>query len=235
MIRLLPALLLLVQAVISVRTELVAVPVSVTDGRGRHVSGLTQDNFRVYEDGRPQPITLFHHGNVPVTLGVIVDRSGSVRAKGAALMVAVSALLASSRPDDELFGADFSDDVTLALPGDDAFTNDSQALTTALAAVPADGRTALYDGVAEGLRHLELGHAQRKALVVVSDGGDNASRHTYAQVLALARRSEAVIYAIGLTSTVGGEEDGDARLLERLCKDTPAARRIFRGRMKRWR
>ena len=77
----LPAILLLFQAVISVHTELVAVPVVVTDGRGQHVSGLTQDNFRVFEDGRPQPIAVFHHGEGPVTLGLVVDRSQSMRPK----------------------------------------------------------------------------------------------------------------------------------------------------------
>jgi hypothetical protein len=74
-------LLLLLQAVISVPTELVAVPVVVTDSRGHHVSGLSQDNFRVFEDGRPKPIELFHHGDGPVTLGLIVDRSPSMARK----------------------------------------------------------------------------------------------------------------------------------------------------------
>jgi VWFA-related protein len=215
---------LLLQSVISVRTELVAVPVTVTDARGHHVLGLGQENFRVYEDGRPQPITVFHHGEVPVTLGVIVDRSQSMRSKRAALMAAVSAVLESSGPDDELFGVDFNDDVSLALHGDRVFTNDASELAAALSAVRAEGRTALYDGVAEGLRHLELGHSQRNVLIVVSDGGDNASRQTYAQVVALARRSQAVIFAIGLLGTAPAAEDAaedeDAGLLTRLCKET---------------
>lgn len=220
---LLPVLVLLVQAVISVHTELVAVPVIVTDAHGRHVSGLSQDNFRVYEDGRPQSIAVFLHGDVPITLGLVIDRSQSMRPKGHALSDAVSAILQSSRPDDELFAVDFNDRVSLALPGGRPFTHDGKALEAALTAVRAEGQTALYDGVAEGLQHLQLGHAEKHALIVVSDGGDNASRRTYADVLALARRSDAVIYAIGLLgASPGGEavEEEDAGLLKRLCKET---------------
>jgi Ca-activated chloride channel homolog len=219
-IALLPAVLLLLQAVISVHTELVAVPVIVTDGRGHHVGGLQPGNFRLYEEGRPQAITVFHHGDVPITLGLIVDRSQSMRMKSASLLVAVSALLQSSRPDDELFAVDVNDRVSFAFDADRPFTTDAKELETAVTAVRAEGRTALYDGVAEGLQHLQLGRAEKRALIVVSDGGDNASRRRYADVLALARRSDAVIYAIGLLGTSPVEEDEDASLLKRLCKDT---------------
>jgi len=219
-VRVLSAALLLLQAVISVHTELVAVPVVVTDSRGHHVSGLNQDNFQVFEDGRPQPIAVFHHGDGPVTLGLIVDRSQSMRPKSAALLIAVSALLRSSRPEDELFAVTFNDRVLFALPGE-AFTRDVNELSAALTAVRAEGRTALYDGVAEGLRHLDLGHGEKRALIVLSDGGDNGSVHRYAEILALARRSDAVIYAVGLlgTSPIDDDEE-DAGLLKRLCRDT---------------
>jgi VWFA-related protein len=203
-----------------VRTELVAVPVVVLDASGHHVLGLEERSFRVYENGRQQPITAFHHGEVPITLGVVVDRSQSMRPKSAALQVAVSALLESSGPDDELFGVDFNDNVLLALTTDRVFTNNATELATTLSAIRADGRTALYDGVAEGLRHLELGHSQKNALIVVSDGGDNASRTTAAQVVALARRSNAAIYAIGLLGTPPSEEEEDEGLLIRLCRDS---------------
>jgi Ca-activated chloride channel family protein len=219
-ISLLPAVFLLLQAVISVHTELVAVPVTVTDPDGHHVSGLSQDNFRVYEDGRPQPIAVFHHGDSPVTLGLIVDRSQSMRPKARALRAAVSALLESSRPEDELFAVGFNDHVSLILPGGQPFTNDPQELQAALSATRAEGQTALYDGVAEALEHVQLGHATKYVLVVISDGGDNASRETYAGVLALAWRSQAAIYAIGLLGTSPIEEEEDAGLLKRLSKDT---------------
>jgi Ca-activated chloride channel homolog len=222
-IPLLSACVLLLQAVISVRTELVAVPVTVTDDRGHPVSGLRQDDFRVFEDGRPQPIAVFHHGDGPVTLGLIVDRSQSMRPKTAALSRAVAALLQSIRPDDELFAVAFNDRVSFALPPSRPFTHDVHELTAALSAHSAQGRTSLYDAVAEGLHHLQLGHTERRALVVVSDGGDNASRRTSAEILSLARRSDAVIYAIGILGVSPIEEEEDAGLLKRLCKDTGGA------------
>lgn len=217
---LLTALFLLSQLVLSVRTELVAVPVTVTDADGNHVPDLAQEHFRVFEDGRLQPITLFHRGDIPVTIGLVVDRSQSMRGKGAALTAAVSTLLQSTRPDDELFAVTFHDSVALAQQGGEVFTNNLGALAAAASAISAGGRTALYDGVAAGLRQLELGHSQRTALVVVSDGGDNASRHTYREILALARRSGAVIYGIGLMGTPPATEDEDGGLLSRLCRDT---------------
>lgn len=216
----LPVLLLLLQAIITVHTELVVVPVVVTDSHGRHVSGLKQENFHVYEDGRPRPTSVFHHGDAPITLGLVVDRSQSMRPKASALMAAVSALLQTIREDDELFAVDFNDRVSFELPEDHPFTNDPKRLEAALARVNAEGQTALYDGVAEGLRQLRSGHGERRALVVISDGGDNVSRLKYADVMALARRSDAVIYAIGLLGSAPAEEDEDAGLLKRLCKDT---------------
>ena len=200
-----------------------AVPVTVTDARGHHVSGLSQENFRVFENGRPQPIVVFHHGDAPVTLGLIIDRSQSMRAKTPALLAAVSALLQSSRPDDELFAVNFNDHVSFALPAGRPFTNDAKELEASLTAVDAAGRTALHDGVAQGLQHLQLGHTEKRALIVVSDGGDNASRRTYAEVLALARRSDVVIYGIGFLGTPPAEEEEDAGLIKRLCKDTGGA------------
>ncbi len=217
---LLCAVLLLLQAVISVRTELVAVPVVVTDAGGHRVDGLTQDNFRVFEDGRPQPVAVFQSGDTPVTVGLVVDRSQSMRPKGAALLTTVSAIARASRPDDELFAVGFNDRAWFALAADRPFTNDATQIESALAASRAEGRTALYDGVAVALRHLEKGRAERKVLIIVSDGGDNASEATYAQVMDLARRSQAVIYAIGLLGTPPVEEEEDAGLVKRLCRDT---------------
>ncbi len=144
-----------------------------------------------------------------------------MRGKAPDLRGAVSAVLQSSRPGDELFAVDFNDRVSFALPGLQPFTSDAKALEAALTAVRVEGRTALYDGVAEGLRRLRRGRAERRALIVVSDGGDNASRRKYAEVVALARRSDAVIYAIGLLGTPSmAVQPEDAGLLKRLCKDT---------------
>ena len=223
MLALLSAAFLLLQAVISVHTELVAVPVAVTDQRGHSLKGLRQDDFRVFEDGRPRPIVAFRQGDEPVTLGLIVDRSQSMRSKTPALLAALSAVLESSRPDSELFAVDFNDRVSFALGDGRTFTNDAGELMAALTGIRAEGRTALYDGVMKGLQHLQLGYASRRVLIVVSDGGDNASRATYAEVLALAHRTDAVIYGIGLVGAplMDREENGGA--LKRLCRDTGGA------------
>jgi Ca-activated chloride channel homolog len=223
MFALLSAACVLLQAVISVHTELVAVPVAVTDHRGHPLKGLHQDDFRVFEDGRPRPIVAFRHGDEPVTLGLIVDRSQSMQPKTPALLTAVSALLESSRSDSELFAVNVNDRVAFALRDGRTFTNDPVELRSALIATRAEGRTALYDGVIQGLRHLQRGHANRRILIVVSDGGDNASRATSAEVLALAHRSDAVIYAIGLIGASSMDTEENAGVLKRLCRDTGGA------------
>jgi Ca-activated chloride channel family protein len=215
----LPALLLLLQPNITVRTELVVVPVAVTDSQGRHVSDLSELDFHVYEDSHLRPTAAFHRGDAPMTLGLIVDRSQSMRQKTAAVLTAVSAVLQSIRRDDELFAVDFNDHVSFELPDDRPFTNDPKAIEATLMASRAEGQTALYDGVSAGLQQLRAGHGERRALIVISDGGDNASKRRYADVLALARQSDGVIYAIGLLAA-SEQEDQDAESLKRLCRDT---------------
>lgn len=205
------------QGKISVETTLVVLPVRVTGTNGDFVSGLSQEHFGVYEDGRPQAITFFEQEDTPVTVGLVVDHSRSMGPKLPAVASAVSAFAQSSNPKDEMFVVDFSDNVSVELPGGKPFTSNPGELAQAVSAVSARGMTALYDAVAEGLKHLQLGRSDKKALVIVSDGGDNASRRKYADVLELAHRSQAVIYAIGL---VGSHEEENPGVLRRLCKDT---------------
>jgi len=202
---------------ITTETDLVVLPVRVTDATGNFVSGLTQEQFQVYENGRRQPITLFRQEDVPVTVGLIVDHSRSMGPKLWGVAEAVSAFAESSNPNDEMFVVDFSDNVSIEEPGGKPFTNDPRELAQAVSAVSAQGLTALYDAVADGLEHLKLGHSDKKALIIVSDGGDNASRRKYSEVLELARQSEAVIYAIVLVNT---QEEENPGVLRRLCKDT---------------
>jgi Ca-activated chloride channel homolog len=117
-----------------------------------------------------------------------------------------------------MFVVDFNDDVSVELMEGKAFTNDPKDLAGAVSFVRARGRTALYDAIAEGLVHLQLGHCERKALIIVSDGGDNASQQKLSQVLAQAQRSQVVIYSVGLVDA--DEEEEDPRVLQRLSKDT---------------
>jgi VWFA-related protein len=200
-----------------VKTELVPLPVSVTDATGNVVVGLKLEDFRVYEDGRPQDISLFQDGDNPVSVGLIVDHSRSMGPKLSSVAAAVSAFARSSNPQDEMFVVDFNDDVTVELMNGKAFTNDPSELAKAVRAVAARGRTALYDAVAEGLVHLQLAHWEKKALIIVSDGGDNASQQKFSQVLARARHSQVMIYSIGL---IGADEEEDPKILRRLSKET---------------
>jgi Ca-activated chloride channel family protein len=204
-------------SIISVRAELVELPVRVTDARGIVVSGLNLGDFRVFEDGRPQKLTLFEREDAPVTVGLVVDHSRSMAPKLAEVSAAVSAFAHSSNPQDEMFVVDFNDDVWLQILGGKPFTHNAKDLETAIAAVSARGRTALYDAVAEGLKHLRFGHCEKKALIIVSDGGDNASHQKFSQVLALAQRSGVMIYSIVLQGE--GQEENPG-VLRRLSKST---------------
>jgi Ca-activated chloride channel family protein len=191
----------------------------VTDSRGHSVTGLTSDRFRVYDEGQLQPIALFRGGESSVTVGLIVDNSQSMRSKLAAANAAIATFARSGGEDDELFVVGFNDRAELrTLPGGKLFTNDATELATALDAGTPAGRTALYDAVALGLRHLPVGRSDRKALIVVTDGGDNASQLKYGDVRELARRSQAVIYGIGLTGAQIQEENPGN--LKRLCRDS---------------
>lgn len=206
------------QSTISVTTDLVVLPVSVTDSKGSFVSGLRSENFHVVEDGRPQKVTLFTEEDNPVTVGLVVDRSRSMQPKLRGVAAAAFAFAHSSNPEDEMFVVDFSDGVSIERIGGKEFTSDAKELEQAVARVPASGQTALYDAILKGLDHLRLGRRDKKALVIVSDGGDNASGHKFADVLDLARRSHAVIYAIGLVGESNEEEN--PRILEKLCRET---------------
>jgi Ca-activated chloride channel homolog len=206
------------QSAISVKTELVVLPVRVTDVHGNFVSGLGRQDFRVFEDGRPQAITVFQRGDTAVTVGLVVDHSRSMGPELPDVAAAVSAFAQSSNAQDEMFVVDFNDQVWFQLLGGKPFTNDATELEKAVRAVSARGRTSLYDAVAEGINHLRLGQWDKKALIIVSDGGDNASTHTYSQILAMAQQSQTLIYSIGLLGSEDQDENPDA--LKRLCKNT---------------
>ena len=199
------------------KTELVVLPVSITDPNGNFVSGLSSQNFRVYENGRLQKITAFQDGDTPVTVGLIVDHSRSMGPKLTEVADAVSVLARSSNPEDEMFVVDFNDNVSVELLDGKPFTDDADQLAKAVSAVRARGRTALYDAVAEGLLHLQLGRWDKKALIIVSDGGDNASQLKYSRVLALAQHSQVVIFSVGLAD---GEGEENPEVLRRLSKAT---------------
>jgi len=204
---------------ISVSTNLVDLPITVTDRKGNFVDGLAKENFRIFENGRQETISMFGRQDLPVAVGLVVDHSASMGPKLAEVSAAAEAFARSSNPQDHLFVVNFNEVVALTLPAAVPFTSDERELRAALAGTGANGQTALYDAVIEALRHLSLSSFNRHALILVTDGGDNASRHTQAQMLDAARMSNAQIYCIGIYN---GEEDPDAspRVLRKLAKAT---------------
>ena len=206
--------------VISVRTDLVTLPVTVVDRHGAFVTGLRREDFTVYDSGERQAIQLFTSEDVPVTIGLLIDSSGSMRGRREEVTAAAAAFAAMSHPLDEFFTLNFNEAVWAGLPFPVAFTADTEQLRAALSAAPAQGMTALYDAVDRALVHLQRGTRDRKALIVVSDGGDNASSQTLDAVLERARRASAAIYSVTLVDP--GDRDARPRVLKTLARDTGA-------------
>jgi Ca-activated chloride channel family protein len=184
----------------TIRSEvrLVLLDVSVKDRAGAFVPGLSKANFGVLENGLRQPITVFEREDLPVTVGILVDESQSMGDKRSDVLSAAVTLIAESNPQDETFVLNFNETVRRGLPERQLFSSDIQQLNTALYRGFSVGRTALYDAVFDGLNQLELGQRDKKALVVISDGGDNMSGHRRRDVFDKLDRSIATVYAVGL-------------------------------------
>ena len=203
---------------ISVDVALVVLHATVSDRQGGFVSDLGQRDFQVYEDGVPQSIRLFHNEDVPVTVGLVVDHSTSMRPKLAEVTTAARAFARSSNREDEMFVVNFNEKVSLGLPGGMRFTDSTAELGDAIAATPTRGQTALYDALAKGLEGLQAGSRDKKVLIVVSDGGDNKSARNLDQVMELAGQSSAVIYTVGIFDE--SDEDRNPGVLKRLAQAT---------------
>lgn len=200
---------------LSVTAELVLLDVSVQDAAGERISNLGRDSFRVYEDGKLQTITHFASDDVPVTVGLVIDTSGSMRPKYEDVVTAALAFIRASNPKDEVFVVNFGDRVSSGLPDGVPFTADLSQLRAALSlGVPA-GRTALHDAILFSLRHLVGGKCEKKALMLVSDGGDNSSTHGSEEVMQMVRESRATIYTIGIFDA--DDPDRNPGLLRRLA------------------
>ncbi|MGB2623148.1 MAG: VWA domain-containing protein [Candidatus Acidiferrum sp.] len=203
---------------IKITAREVVLHATVTDHRGNFVFGLGPDNFQVYEDGLAQKITYFAHEDIPVTVGLVIDNSGSMRAKRNDVIAGAEALARSSNPQDEIFVVNFNENVSFGLPGNVPFTDNTAQLEAALARSAPSGQTALYDAIAAALAHLKVGTRDKKVLVVVSDGGDNASKNTGAAVKAAAAHADALIYTIGIFDEQ--DRDRNPRALQQLAKES---------------
>lgn len=206
---------------ISVDLDLVLLHATVCDRQGHFVAGLREQDFNVYEDGVPQRIRLFRKEDIPVTVGLVVDHSGSMRPKMFEVTAAARTFVRSSNPQDQMFVVNFNENVTLGLPGTMPFTDSSGELESAISRAPATGMTALYDAVVKSLERLQEGSRDKKVLLAISDGADNASAHTLAQVVKLAEKSSAIIYTVGLFAE--DERDANPRVLKRLAHATGGA------------
>ncbi len=207
----------------STSAELVVLPVVVTDRQNRFITDVARERFTVFDNGRTVPIELFTNQDSPATVGLIIDTSSSMRPKIAEVTAASLAFARSSNPDDELFALQFNDDVSDTLPARRfLLASDLDDLTKAMSNLRPDGRTALYDALMDGLERLESGSRARKALIVISDGGDNASETKLDAVLARARRSNAAVYTVGLFDPL--DEDRNPKVLKSLAETTGGVR-----------
>jgi Ca-activated chloride channel homolog len=183
---------------INVKVNEVLLHATVRSRKGTPVAGLKRENFQIFEDRVMQQIRHFSQRDIPVTVGLVIDNSGSMRPRRAEVIAAALAFAASSHPQDQMFLVNFNENVWMGLPRGLSFTDDPGQLQKAMSTVISNGKTALYDAVIAGLQHLQKGTFDKKVLIVVSDGADNASIHTKEEMLALAARSQAIIYGLGI-------------------------------------
>jgi VWFA-related protein len=174
--------------------QLVVLNAGVQNGVGANVKGLKAQNFQVFEDGQLQNIKQFAAEDRPVTLGIVVDASGSMRTRQAEVVTAALSFVGASNPADEIFVVNFNDRAFTGLPPETAFSSDPRELRDALLGRRPEGRTALYDALILATEHLASGKWENKALLVISDGGDNSSQHSQAQAIQAIQTSGAAVY-----------------------------------------
>jgi VWFA-related protein len=204
-------------ATLRVDTRLILIPVTVNDPLNRPVNGLEKENFRILEDKIPQTITHFAMDDEPVAVGLVFDTSGSMGEKLRRSRMAASEFFRTSGDDDEFFLVEFDDRPRLVVP----LTKDTGEISTQLAFSRSHGSTALLDAIYLSLHEMKRSKKNKKALLIISDGGDNNSRYTPTEVRNVVRESDVLIYSIGVFG--GGstaEEIGGPGLLGRISEDT---------------
>ena len=184
---------------VRVDVDLALVNVTVTDPYNRLVTGLEQDNFRVFEDNVEQEVTHFSAEDVPVSIGVILDLSGSMANKIDKSRMAALQFFKTANPQDEFFVVSFNEHAELSSP----FTTSVEDIETRLLFTAARGRTAMMDGLYLGLSQMRGARNQKKALLLISDGGDNHSRYSEHDIRNFVREADTQIYAIGIYEAAG--------------------------------
>jgi Ca-activated chloride channel family protein len=212
------------QRPLKVDVNLVLVPVTVTDQMQRLVTGLEKDNFALAEGNKVQQIKTFSSEDAPISLGVIFDMSGSMGNKIDKSKQAVVEFFKTANPEDEFFLIGFSDQPELLVD----FTNSVEDIQSRLVFANAKGRTALIDAIYMGINKMKQAHREKKALLIISDGGDNRSRYTDSEIKSIIREADVQIYSIGLfdTSPATPEERFGPSLLNEISDVTGG--RMFR-------
>jgi Ca-activated chloride channel homolog len=193
---------------IRVDTTLVLIPVAVTDPMSRFVTGLERENFKLYEDKIEQDISQFSSEDAPLSIGIVFDTSGSMGAKLTRSRQAVAQFMKTANPQDEFFLVEFNDRPELV----QSFTKETEEIQNRLTFTQSKGRTALLDGIYMAMNQMKKARNPRKAILIISDGGDNSSRYTETEVKNAVREADVQIYAIGIFEPISGR----GRTLEEL-------------------
>ena len=203
---------------IRLNVDMVLVPVTVTDPMNRLVTGLEQDDFQIFENGGRQKIATFASEDAPVSIGIIFDLSGSMSSKLIRARESILQFIKTANPQDEFFVIGFNDRPELI----EDFTNSVEDIQARLATVRSGHRTALLDAIYYGLNKMKDARHERKALLVVSDGGDNRSRYTEGELRAQVREADVEIYSIGIFDPYAAtpEERTGPQLLDDVSEET---------------
>ncbi len=180
-------------------TNLVLIPVTVTTQLNQFVTGMEKENFRLFEDKQEQEVSYFASFDAPLSVGLVFDASGSMNNKLNKSRQAAAEFFKAANPEDEFFLVQFHDRPKLVVP----FTRNTEDIQSRLTFTQAKGRTALLDGIYLALQTLKKGRNPRRALLIISDGGDNSSRYTESEVRNLLREADAQMYAIGIFEPIG--------------------------------
>jgi Ca-activated chloride channel homolog len=192
---------------LNVDVDLVEVHVNVTDEQDRPVGNLTKENFRLFEDRAAQEISVFKHEDIPVSLGLVIDNSRSIEPRKQRLDAAALSFVRRGNPEDETFIVHFDDEARVSRD----FTASIADLETTLARAMPFGQTAIYDALIVALDHMEeRAKHTKKAILLITDGVDNVSRHTLAEAIDATKRSQVAVYTVGLLSFSGGQKAEDS-------------------------
>jgi VWFA-related protein len=206
---------------IRVETQLVLINVTVTDPMNRFVTGLEKEHFQLLEDKQKQEITQFSSEDAPLSIGLVFDASGSMGNKLSKSRQAAAQLFKTANPEDEFFLIHFNDRPELVVP----FTTNTEEIQNRLTFTQAKGRTALLDAVYLAMNQMKKARNPRKAIIILSDGGDNSSRYTESEIKNAVREADVQVYAIGIFEGMGGrgrtaEEMAGPGLLSEMAEST---------------